>query len=158
MYTCIQLFGSVLAREVFDLMNTKDIQRALDLSPTYIIVFGMTMKLVFSISFSVSIVMSLVGCATPSQGERAKISNSETNSGCSFDSECPSGNCQFGKCSMFSNDTSSTPASTGPQSDMSPKLVIPSTGGPPVIGIPTGGDTFIPTTGGPPIVGIPTGP
>jgi hypothetical protein len=51
----------------------------------------------------------------------------------------------------------STPA--GPATDdMSPRLIIPVTGGPPVIGIPVGGGLFVPVTGGAPVMGIPTGP
>jgi hypothetical protein len=42
--------------------------------------------------------------------------------------------------------------------NMMPRLVIPSTGGPPVIGIPIGGDLYIPVTGGAPIPGMPIGP
>jgi hypothetical protein len=57
---------------------------------------------------------------------------------------------------------SSSPAPTSvfsPQDqNLGPRLVIPATGGPPVIGIPVGGGLFLPVTGGPPIVGIPTGP
>ncbi len=46
-----------------------------------------------------------------------------------------------------------------PQDDTtSPRLIIPVTGGPPVSGIPVGGDLFGPVTGGPPVLGIPTGP
>jgi hypothetical protein len=42
--------------------------------------------------------------------------------------------------------------------DTMPRLIIPATGGPPVIGIPVGGGLYVPTTGGPPVIGIPTGP
>lgn len=42
--------------------------------------------------------------------------------------------------------------------DFTPRLIIPATGGPPVIGIPVGGNLFQPVTGGPPVPGIPTGP
>jgi hypothetical protein len=46
-----------------------------------------------------------------------------------------------------------------PQDDnASPRLIIPVTGGPPVIGIPVGGGLFVPVTGGPPVIGISTGP
>jgi hypothetical protein len=46
-----------------------------------------------------------------------------------------------------------------PQQDTtSPRLIIPATGGVPVIGIPVGGDLYIPVTGGPPVIGISTGP
>jgi hypothetical protein len=42
--------------------------------------------------------------------------------------------------------------------DMMPRLVIPLTGGAPVIGIPVGGNLYIPVTGGPPIPGMPVSP
>ena len=42
--------------------------------------------------------------------------------------------------------------------DMMPRLVIPSTGGAPVIGIPVGGDLYIPVTGGAPIPAMPISP
>jgi hypothetical protein len=42
--------------------------------------------------------------------------------------------------------------------NMMPRLVIPATGGPAVIGIPVGSDLYIPVTGGPPIPGMPVGP
>ncbi len=45
-----------------------------------------------------------------------------------------------------------------PQDNTSPRLIIPVTGGPPVIGIPVGGNLFVPVTGGPPVIGISTGP
>jgi len=45
-----------------------------------------------------------------------------------------------------------------PDQDMSPRVVLPATGGMPVIGIPLGGDMYLPMTGGMPVMGIPTGP
>ena len=46
-----------------------------------------------------------------------------------------------------------------PQDDNTgPRLIVPATGGAPVIGIPVGGNLFLPVTGGPPVVGIPTSP
>ena len=50
-----------------------------------------------------------------------------------------------------------TPAPS-PFPDMSPKPVLPVTGGIPVVGIPLGGNLFLPVTGGPPVVGIPLSP
>jgi hypothetical protein len=44
------------------------------------------------------------------------------------------------------------------QPNSGPQLVIPATGGAPIIGIPVGGDLFIPATGGPPVIGISTDP
>lgn len=50
------------------------------------------------------------------------------------------------------------PSPAAPTSDMSPRLVIPATGGAPVLGIPVGGGLYIPVTGGAPIPGIPVTP
>lgn len=37
-------------------------------------------------------------------------------------------------------------------------MVIPSTGGPPVLATPLGAGVYLPVTGGAPITGIPTSP
>ena len=50
------------------------------------------------------------------------------------------------------------PPAPSPFPDMSPKMVLPATGGIPVVGIPLGGNMFLPATGGPPVVGIPLSP
>ena len=108
-------------------------------------------RLNFSLSFILmAIVLASVACQTPQ-----RTSNSDSNNSCTFDGDCLSGNCEFGTCSAFSKTTS---IDSPPMPDTSPKMVIPATGGPPVLGIPAGGDTYIPTTGGDPIIGIPTGP
>lgn len=44
------------------------------------------------------------------------------------------------------------------QPNMGAQLVLPTTGGAPVVGIPVGGNLFIPVTGGPPIPGISLNP
>jgi len=49
--------------------------------------------------------------------------------------------------------TSSPSAPTGV-----PRLVIPATGGAPVMAIPLGGDIYLPITGEPPVPGIPVSP
>ena len=54
-------------------------------------------------------------------------------------------------------DTSTSSASA-PAPNTGPQLVVPVTGGAPVIGIPVGGNLYVPVTGGPPVVGLPTGP
>jgi hypothetical protein len=54
--------------------------------------------------------------------------------------------------------SSAIPNPFPPQDDNSPRLIIPLTGGPPVIGIPVGGNLFLPVTGGAPVPGIPTSP
>lgn len=45
-----------------------------------------------------------------------------------------------------------------PAADMAPRLVIPATGGAPVLGLPIGGGLYIPVTGGAPIPGTPVTP
>lgn len=52
------------------------------------------------------------------------------------------------------------PATTSPFQDqnLGPQIIIPVTGGAPVMGIPLGGNIFEPVTGGAPIIGIPTSP
>jgi len=52
--------------------------------------------------------------------------------------------------------TAITPATQ--DQDMSPRFILPATGGAPVIGIPLGGNIFLPVTGGAPVIGIPTSP
>lgn len=52
----------------------------------------------------------------------------------------------------------SAPAFPNPPEHTGPVSVVPMTGGPPVMGIPVGGDLYIPVTGGPPIPAIPTSP
>ncbi len=55
--------------------------------------------------------------------------------------------------------TDTSPAlDASPSQDIGPKIIIPVTGGAPVIGIPLGGNLFLPVTGGAPVIGIPTGP
>jgi hypothetical protein len=57
-----------------------------------------------------------------------------------------------------SADSPATISSPPPAQSIGPRLVIPVTGGAPVIGIPVGGDLYLPVTGGAPITGIPIGP
>jgi len=42
--------------------------------------------------------------------------------------------------------------------NLMPQIILPATGGAPIIGIPIGGNMFIPANGGPPVIGIPTSP
>jgi hypothetical protein len=51
-----------------------------------------------------------------------------------------------------------TPASPFQDQNLGPQIIIPATGGAPVIGIPLGGNIFEPVTGGAPVIGIPTSP
>jgi hypothetical protein len=50
------------------------------------------------------------------------------------------------------------PSNPGPMSNTGPQPVLPTTGGPTVIGIPLGGNMYLPVTGEPPIIGIPLFP
>ncbi|HEY1815349.1 MAG TPA: hypothetical protein VGG74_23535 [Kofleriaceae bacterium] len=51
----------------------------------------------------------------------------------------------------------STPLpTTAPVQSMAPQVVVPATGGPPVVATPVGGNVYVPVTGGAPITGIPT--
>jgi hypothetical protein len=52
---------------------------------------------------------------------------------------------------MDAGSADATVSSSGPQ------LIIPVTGGAPVVGIPLGGGVYLPVTGDGPIVGIPIG-
>ena len=42
--------------------------------------------------------------------------------------------------------------------NLGPQIVLPVTGGAPVMGISLGGDIFLPVTGGAPVIGISTSP
>jgi hypothetical protein len=42
--------------------------------------------------------------------------------------------------------------------DTMPRMILPASGGPPVLGIPLGANTFLPVTGEPPVFGIPLFP
>jgi hypothetical protein len=57
-------------------------------------------------------------------------------------------------------DPSPAPASPSPSpgNAMMPRMIVPATGGPAVLGIPLGGNMFQPATGGPPVFGIPLFP
>lgn len=50
------------------------------------------------------------------------------------------------------------PALAPSQSDVGTRLVIPATGGPPVMATPEGSGLYLPVTGGPPVAGTPLFP
>jgi hypothetical protein len=52
----------------------------------------------------------------------------------------------------------SSPSTDSVGQDHAPRLVIPMTGGAPVLAIPIGGDLYLPVTGGAPVPGIPVSP
>lgn len=70
--------------------------------------------------------------------------------------------CAAGRAVTFTGTGPAFPHAAGlpaaPAQDLGPRLVIPATGGPPVVGIPLGGNLYAPVTGGPPVVGLPVGP
>lgn len=49
-------------------------------------------------------------------------------------------------------------APTLPEQNMGPRLIIPVTGGAPILGIPFGGNMYLPITGGAPVMGMPLSP
>jgi hypothetical protein len=51
-----------------------------------------------------------------------------------------------------------TPSTDSGAPNNAPRLVIPATGGAPVVAIPLGGNLYLPVTGGPPVPGTPIGP
>lgn len=72
-----------------------------------------------------------------------------------------SGQSAVGASTSSANDSSALVPDVFPpsqQQSMLPSIVLPVTGGAPIIGIPLGGNLFMPVTGGEPIIGIPTGP
>jgi hypothetical protein len=95
------------------------------------------MKTVISL---ILVVFVVTGCATlgPTSGNPASTGSTNTDAG--------------------SSTAAPTTAFPSQDQDFGPRLIIPATGGPPVIGIPVGGDLFLPVTGGPPVTGIPTSP
>jgi hypothetical protein len=54
--------------------------------------------------------------------------------------------------------TAPTMSSPSQEQSMAPRVVLPATGGAPVITIPLGGNIYLPVTGGEPVIGIPTAP
>jgi hypothetical protein len=57
--------------------------------------------------------------------------------------------CAAGAAGLTGGDSTTT------TEDMGPRLVVPATGGPPVMATPVGGGMYVPVTGGPPIPGTP---
>ncbi len=54
--------------------------------------------------------------------------------------------------------TAPTMSSPSQEQSMGPRVVLPATGGAPVIAIPLGGNIYLPVTGGEPVIGIPIAP
>lgn len=85
-------------------------------------------------------VVSIAGCATLGTAPEAPVSSGSTVAATRVD---------------FSPATRSSPF---PDQNIGPRIIMPVTGGAPVIGIPIGGDMYLPITGGAPIMGMPTTP
>jgi hypothetical protein len=54
----------------------------------------------------------------------------------------------------FSARRSVTPSAFQPPNS-GPQLIMPATGGAPIVGMPVGGNVYMPATGGPPVMGMP---
>jgi len=44
------------------------------------------------------------------------------------------------------------------EQDIGPQIILPATGGAPIIGVSLGGNIYLPVTGGAPVIGIATSP
>ena len=86
------------------------------------------------------LVVSTAGCATLGTVPGAQVSSGSTVAAAGID---------------FAPATSAPPF---PDQNIGPRIIMPVTGGAPVIGIPLGGDMYLPVTGGAPVMGMPTTP
>jgi hypothetical protein len=94
------------------------------------------MKATLIVSFSV---LAITGCVT--QGSLHESSNPSAN-----------GNGSLGTPAAVSPTAPNVSSPLLPGNG--PLLVLPVTGGIPVLGLPLGGNLYLPVTGGPPVVGI----
>jgi hypothetical protein len=89
--------------------------------------------------FLMVLVISAAGCATLGTAPQAQASSGSTvAAGIDF--------------------APAASASPFPDQNIGPRIIMPVTGGAPVIGIPLGGDLYLPVTGGMPVIGMPTTP
>jgi hypothetical protein len=86
------------------------------------------------------LVIATAGCATLGTAPGARVSSGSTVAATGID---------------FAPATSPSPF---PDQNIGPRIIMPVTGGAPVIGIPLGGDMYLPVTGGAPVMGMPTTP
>ena len=91
-------------------------------------------------SLILTILVSIAGCATLGTAPGTPVNSSSTVAGASAD---------------FSPAPSASPL---PDQNIGPRIIMPVTGGAPVLGIPLGGDMYLPVTGGTPVVGMPLTP
>jgi hypothetical protein len=86
------------------------------------------------------LVVSIAGCATLGTVPGAQVGTGSTVAAAGID---------------FSPATNAPPF---PDQNIGPRIIMPVTGGAPVIGIPLGGNIFLPVTGGAPVIGMPLTP
>jgi hypothetical protein len=86
------------------------------------------------------LVVSTAGCATLGTAPGPQVSAGSTVAAAGID---------------FAPAMSASPF---PDQNIGPRIIMPVTGGAPIIGIPLGGDMYLPVTGGAPIIGMPTTP
>jgi hypothetical protein len=86
---------------------------------------------------SVLVLVAMAGCAMQSD-----LQDSQPTRGSSIEPPAGSG-------------ATVVPAPSPPQPEhFGPRLIVPVSGGPPVLGMPVGGNLYIPVTGGPPVPGM----
>lgn len=84
--------------------------------------------------------IAATGCATLGTAPGVPVGDSSTVAATGID---------------FAPATSTPPF---PDQNIGPRIIMPVTGGAPVLGIPLGGDMYIPVTGGAPVIGVPITP
>jgi hypothetical protein len=92
------------------------------------------------------LVITAAGCATPGTIPGAQGSGGYTVVAAATESAAA---------------TDSAPATIAPpfqDQNLGPRIIIPTTGGAPILGIPLGGNIYLPLTGGAPVIGIPIAP
>jgi hypothetical protein len=86
------------------------------------------------------ILVSIAGCATLGSAPGTQVSSSSPVAAASAD---------------FAPAPSAPPF---PDQNIGPRIIMPVTGGAPILGIPFGGDMYLPVTGGAPVMGMPITP
>ena len=86
------------------------------------------------------LVIATAGCATLGTAPETQVTSGSTDAAAGID---------------FAPAPSAAPF---PDQNIGPRIIMPVTGGAPVIGIPLGGDMYLPVTGGAPVIGMPITP